>query len=124
MGRAQTPGDFGPGWSLPQADVSVAATHIIGEGWTQNSGAGLWGMPVHTLAPSQRHLIVIRLSDTDVVRFEPEVSPNSSTIYPFEMISTKIRFTLANLFFCLLPNNHFLPHLRPFLQKVNSIQYR
>ncbi len=94
--RAQTPGDFGPGWSLPQAEVSVAITHIIGEGWTQNSGAGLWGMPVHTLAPSQRHLIVIRFSDDDVVRFEPEVSPDSSIIYPFEMISTKVRFSPAD----------------------------
>ena len=38
---------------------------------------------------------MIRLSDTDVVRFKPEVSPDSSIIYPFEMISTKVRFSPA-----------------------------
>jgi len=40
--------------------------------------------------------VVIRFSDDDVVRFEPEVSPDSSTTYPFEMTGTKVRFSPAD----------------------------
>lgn len=93
--RAQVSGDFGPGWSLPQADVKVTATQIIGEGWMQNPGSDSRGLPLYTLAQSQRHLIVIRFSDTDVVRFEPEIKPAYSTVWPFETIDISVAFSPA-----------------------------
>ena len=84
--RAQTPGDFGPGWSLPQAEVKVAVTNALGEDWEQRMHmGGLFNlMYYYTLVPLRRHAVVIRLGETDVLRFEMDVEPNPSTFYPFE----------------------------------------
>ncbi|MCP4107562.1 MAG: PKD domain-containing protein, partial [Desulfobacteraceae bacterium] len=82
--RAQGPGDFGPGWNLPQKEVKAAVTNVLGEGWTQQMGPGRFGIPVYYLLETQRHVVAIRFSDTDVMKFDMTVEPAYSEGLPFE----------------------------------------
>jgi len=92
--RSQTPGDFGQGWSLPQKEVGVATTGVMGEGWTQVRGStGHMGLlTTHTLMPMERRVVAVRFSDTDVLRFEMDVTPNPSRGLPFEHNPPRVVF--------------------------------
>ncbi|MCP4252153.1 MAG: PKD domain-containing protein [Candidatus Scalindua sp.] len=61
-------GDFGPGWNLPSNNVSVTSTTVLGENWTQQTIGTVF--PSFCLVPLRNHIVVIRLSDTDVMKFE------------------------------------------------------
>jgi len=76
--RLQGNGDFGPGWSLPSSQVRAAAANAVGEGWTQIAVPGYFGLiPRYYIRETRRHTVVIRFSDTDILRFEPKVYPES-----------------------------------------------
>ncbi|MCP4017148.1 MAG: PKD domain-containing protein, partial [Delftia sp.] len=82
--RAQGPGDFGPGWNLPQNEVKAAVTNVLGEGWFQQIMPGRFGIPVYYLLEAQRHVVAIRFSDTDVMKFDMTLKPAYSEGLPFE----------------------------------------
>ena len=76
--RMQGSGDFGPGRTLPSSDVSVASTAILGEGWTQIMIPEYFGLiPRYYVTETRRHIVVIRLSDTEIIRFDMKTSPES-----------------------------------------------
>jgi RHS repeat-associated protein len=85
-------GDFGPGWSLPSSDVKPAATVEPGKEWDQQVKSGF--VPTYYLIQKKRHEIMIRFSDSDVLRFKVDVNPKSSVLIPFgEHVPLTVSYT-------------------------------
>ncbi|MCP4105311.1 MAG: hypothetical protein GY749_07225, partial [Desulfobacteraceae bacterium] len=72
------------GWNLPQSEVKADVTNVLGEGWFQQIMPGRYGIPVFYLLETYRHVVVIRFSDTDVVKFDMNLEPAYSEGLPFE----------------------------------------
>ncbi|MCP4130891.1 MAG: RHS repeat protein, partial [bacterium] len=57
---------------------------VLGEGWFQQIMPGRYGISVFYLLETYRHTVVIRFSDTDVVKFDMNLEPAYSEGLPFE----------------------------------------
>ena len=80
--RSTGSGDFGPGWNLAASDVKAAATTTLGSGWAESISGDMFA--TYYLIEQYRHVVVIRLSDTDVLKFTTDVNPKSSILIPLE----------------------------------------
>ncbi|MCP4138554.1 MAG: hypothetical protein GY754_46780, partial [bacterium] len=80
--RLQEPGDFGPGWNLPSKNVTAAVTTPLGNDWGQNVGGGF--ITAYILVEKKQHVVVIRFSDEEIIKFKMNVGPRTSMLIPFE----------------------------------------
>ncbi|MDY6905890.1 MAG: PASTA domain-containing protein, partial [Thermodesulfobacteriota bacterium] len=86
-----TDGDFGPGWQLPASTVKADTTRDLGSGWTEEIGGGFF--VTYYLVEQYRHLVVIRFSDEEVLKFKMDVSPGTSTLIPYSSLNLTATFT-------------------------------
>ena len=80
----------GLGWNLAQSEVKADVTNVLGEGWMQQFMAGRFGIPVYYLIGTQRHMVVIRFSDTDVVKSDMKLDPVYSELMSFEQAAPPV----------------------------------
>ena len=90
--RSRGPGDFGPGWNLPASDVKARTTAPLGKMWSETGGGGIFGIPSFFLVELQKHMVVIRLSDEEVLKFKMEVSPKTSLVFPVSKLNLSAGF--------------------------------
>ncbi|MCP4692411.1 MAG: RHS repeat protein, partial [Desulfobacterales bacterium] len=79
--RDAGPGDFGPGWNLPSTNVKAMTTQSLSGGWSQEAIGGL--LTTYVLLEMRRHVVVLRLSDEEVLKFKMEVTPKTSQVIPY-----------------------------------------
>ena len=54
----------------------------LGSGWTEEVGGGTF--TTYYLVEKYRHMLVVRLSDEETLKFKMDVNPRSSVLYPIE----------------------------------------
>ncbi|MCP3870959.1 MAG: hypothetical protein GY703_23255 [Gammaproteobacteria bacterium] len=84
--RAQGPGDFGPGWNLPNRSVKVDSTVELGAAWGQQRIGGTL-FDTYLLQEKQKHILTIRYGDEQLERFEMDVNPKSQNIVPLQYLT-------------------------------------
>ena len=85
-----TDGDFGPGWQLPSSAVKAMTTRELSDGWAEEIGGGTF--TTYYLIEKYRHVVVIRLSDEDVLKFKMDVTPKSSLMIPYSSLNLKAAY--------------------------------
>ncbi|MBC2717662.1 MAG: PASTA domain-containing protein, partial [Desulfobacteraceae bacterium] len=73
-------GDFGPGWSLPASKVKPQPTRELNAGWAEEVGGSF--MTTYYLIEKYSHVVVIRFSDEEMLKFKMDVTPKSSVLTP------------------------------------------
>ncbi|MCP4692272.1 MAG: hypothetical protein GY859_29780, partial [Desulfobacterales bacterium] len=79
--RDTGPGDFGPGWNLPSTNIKAMTTQSLASAWGQQIISG--ALATYVLIEMRRHIVVLRLSDDEVLKFRMVVSPKTSLAIPF-----------------------------------------
>lgn len=83
-------GDFGPGWQLPSSAVKPMTTRELSEGWAEEVGGSFF--TTYYLIEQYRHVVVIRFSDEDVLKFKLDVTPKSSLMLPYSGINLQAAY--------------------------------
>ena len=83
-------GDFGPGWILPASTIRPMTTRELSEGWAEEVGGGMF--TTYYLIEKYRHVVVIRFSDEDVLKFKMDVTPKSSLMVPYSGLNLTAKF--------------------------------
>jgi len=85
-----TGGDFGPGWSLPASTIRPMTTRELSEGWAEEVGGSFF--TTYYLVEKYRHVVVIRFSDEEVLKFKMDVTPKSSLMVPYSGLNLTAKF--------------------------------
>ena len=88
--RSTEPGDFGPGWHLASSEVEAQVTQSLGEGWKENTVSGT--LTTYVLAEQHRHVVVIRFSDEETLKFQLDVNPKTSLGFPLSTVNFSATF--------------------------------
>ncbi|MEW6079978.1 MAG: PASTA domain-containing protein, partial [Thermodesulfobacteriota bacterium] len=85
-----TGGDFGPGWSLPASTIRPMTTRELYKGWAEEAAGSF--LTTYYLIEKYRHVVVIRFSDEEVLKFRLDVTPKSSLMNPYSGINLQAAY--------------------------------
>ncbi len=83
-------GDFGPGWNLSASGAKPMTTRELDAGWGQEVRGTF--APTYYLVEKYRHVVVIRFSDQEVIKFKIDVTPKSSFLLPVSDLNLQAHY--------------------------------
>ena len=83
-------GDFGKGWQLPSSAVKPMTTRALSKGWAEEVGGSFF--TTYYLIEKYRHVVVIRFSDEEVLKFKMDVTPKSSVLLPYSGLNLRAAY--------------------------------
>lgn len=77
-------GDFGYGWNMSTAGVTLTESCTLGKHWTQIKQSGAFGITSYAMKETRSHIITINWGNGQTEKFKVTTNPSTSTLYPIQ----------------------------------------
>ncbi|NLL72699.1 MAG: VWA domain-containing protein, partial [Clostridiales bacterium] len=77
-------GDFGYGWDLSTASITLSEACIPGEAWIQTKTSGPLGLTYFSLVEDKPHTVVVDFGNGKIDKFDMKLTPDSQQLTPIQ----------------------------------------